>query len=229
MALQPVSSITPSRAYNVNFGARNYDNISEGSPRRNYTELKAVPIAVLIAMSPLNSVDTYAGNGEISGAAPIELVENSEQPQPKIINSVDLKDKQGRVLYTLNQLSTDDNNSNFEGLEVIRYEHIGKTKISHRALIRHAFIGKDADNQEITRIAGYNLDTQDLNNYKKRGGIFRRRLAYEGEFLQPASEAAAKKQLDEYLIKWANSEKNNGAFKMYDELRKFSYYSNKDR
>lgn len=230
MALQPVSGVTPLHANNVSFGARNRnnDNISEGSPVRVPSGLKAVPIAVLIAMSPLNNVEAYAASGEISAADPVEQVDRSSQSsrQPEVIKSVDLKDKQGRMLYTLKQLSTDGDNSDFEAVELIRFDPLMGGKITQRAIIKHVYMGKySGTEQSHTAVGGYNLDQKNLNSYEKiiPSKFSRSFVSESANPLEYASEPYAKELLDPVLKKWIVSDKNNGALKLYNNIREFSF------
>lgn len=224
MALQPVTGVTPLHTGNVNFGARNRnnDNISEGSPMRIPAGMKAIPVAVLIAMSPLNEVNVQAANTAFIEADPIECVDDAAEGNAKVIKSAKIKSTSGKLLYTLNQVSTDGDDTDFEILELLRYSEYGS--VMQRASLNAAYIGPNVKKtQQVTMVSGKKLDPTLPDKYKVYNTDYRRMFAESGGTSStPGSEEEVKKQLDVILKTWGNDvEHNNSAFKICRNITEF--------
>ncbi len=216
MALQPVSSVTPISTKSIAFSGqkREVDEPYQEPSSRNTGVLKAVPVAVLIAMSPLNKVNAVNPPEDVSGVNDIELVEQSPVGKPKLIKHDHFSttgDPDG-VVYDVKFYSTDGNDSNFEFVDIKR--SLGKNLI-HRCMAKTVLI-KDEVNpdggQEYTLIKGIPLP-EDNDGFKLGN-----RRVYTLE--EPNSNVFA-----DYIRKVVASEANNDAIKI-GKPAYAAYYAN---
>lgn len=209
MALQPVTGVTPLHTGNVNFGARNRnnDNISEGSPMRIPAGMKAIPVAVLIAMSPLNEVNavgTALPEPEVT-----EITSYSAASKPRVIGTYEIKDSNDKIFYEVKKLSLDGNFSDYEALEVIRYNPLNN-KVSSRGLVTSGFVGRNNEGKPMVTMRGIPLKKEDLSSYEIEIGVFK-------ELKRSDYNAGAIVELAKFLRQIAKDEANNEAFILYTE------------
>ncbi len=107
MSIRPISSVSfKSNCNNVNFEGKRKESKMD-IPNRYSSMLKAIPVATLIAMSPLNSVNAQ------SSAAKEKIVDFEQYDETK-------KGLGNVILY---YISTDNNDNN---AEILRYSSVTK-------------------------------------------------------------------------------------------------------
>ena len=109
MVIRPISNVNYNRQNynNLNFEARKKnDNQYHEAPRRSSGLLKSIPLAAIIAMSPLNSAQA----------------QNTYQPQEKIVLQQNYDD--GKEKFKIYFISTDGNDDNAEKLKISYEEDI---------------------------------------------------------------------------------------------------------
>lgn len=169
MAIRPISSVS----------FRNYSNLAfEGKknnkhPRHSYatSTIKAIPVAALIAMSPMVSAeDAFSLTPNESKIENINNINSVEQvpfaPLPrnyKILQSFRVNGD--NYYFQFNLIDSDKNENNYEMLEYIYYGYGDKVK--NRGILKAATF-YDGPEKE-TYIYGIGLDKKDLNNYYPQG------------------------------------------------------------
>ena len=221
MALQPVSGVTPlNRGNNVSFSGENRKPHSGMQPIAS--SAKAVPLAVLIAMSPLNKSVATDNGAYINPEPPRTEVTESTGflfPKNRLVKAIDKKpsdifimhnnhdENEPRFIIKLNKLSMDGDDSNFEALECIRYTPDGKY-VENRFIIKQVDIWDVTDLNDIKmlKLGGINLNTKNLNDYTP---VDLENHSYNGPL-----DGIESKEMLYHLRPIINSPKNNGAIKM---------------
>lgn len=207
MALQPVSGVTPLSTAKVSFsGRRNNNNESPSLYQRIPAQVKAVPVVVLMAMSPLNKIN--ATEPMEPQHVVTELIQSNPLPekQPKIIQHFDLGER-GKACYGINKLSLDDDDNTYEAIELVKYSNANKD-VMRRMIITNAAILKNAANEESLTMAGVPLSDEFTDDYTPENSIAR-------ETKSPGNNGAAMDILISFLKVFDNDKKyNNGAFKL---------------
>lgn len=209
MALQPVSGVTLLHTNNVNFGARRMsnNNISEGSPKRIPAGVKAIPVAVLIAMSPLNEVN--AVGAALPEPEVTEVVSSAVSGKPKVIGTYEISDKNGDKHYVVKKLSLDGNSSNYEALEVLKYDTF-HGEVYSRGIVTSGFVGRGKSGKAMVTMEGIPLSKDNLNSYEVGEGLFKELKL--SDYNQGAIVEIAK-----FLRGIAKEESNNEAFVLFTE------------
>lgn len=185
MALQPVSSVLPARTNNVLFSGRKNESddriptISSSST----AAIKAIPVAVLIAMSPLNKINAE-NSYEAYPSDNVELVDQNQygdnpavdvlrmptkhiqfSHNPKIINVYNHRVNPGLV-YEVREISTDGNDKNFELVEMVKKVD---DKVKRRYIVMAYMVGQLPGEERKTYIKGMILPLDDLSSYQCKG------------------------------------------------------------
>ena len=158
MAITAISNALPVKNNQVAFSGKKDENIEAISNPKKAGALKSVPVIVLMAMTPsmLNAVDTNNGAlAELNSLNAVELYENSQVSQPKIISSKTLGG------HTVNLISVDGDDRNFEELE---YYCDTPTGIVKRGIIKAVMYGNDGDTPQLF-YAGIALPKENVNSY----------------------------------------------------------------
>ena len=220
MALQPVTGVTPlSKVNNVSFNGE-HRRAGAGDGRVVSTSARAVPLAVLIAMSPLNKSVATDGGREIFSESPrTEVMESTGflRPVNPLVKVIDRKnsdvfvtherDKSIHYIYKFNKLSLDNNDNNFEALECIRYSPDGQS-VASRFVIKQVDVWDVTELNDIKmlKLGAFNLNSENLNDYTTVDPVNR---SYNYSLSSPAAQ-----EILAHLKPIINSPKNNGAIKM---------------
>jgi len=209
MALQPVSGFTPYSRNNLNFNGRNNrqsDDSLQASRFSVPTGVKAIPIAVLIAMSPLNEVNAVGAS--MPEPALTEITDNTVKKKPDILSGYDILDKKsGNVYYRVNFIDLDKDRSTYEALEIIK---LFDNEVYSRGLITAGFIGRDREGKPMMSLSGVALSKDDLTSYKPIPGLFT-------DLKKSDYNAGSLYELAAFLKHVATKDKdNNDAFVLYD-------------
>lgn len=208
MSLQPVSGVTPLHTSQVNFGRRHYDeSIGDNTPRRIPAAVKAVPIAVLIAMSPLNEVN--AVGAVLPEPEVTEVVSSTVSGKPKVIGTYEILDKNGNKHYEVKKLNLDANSSTYEALEVLKYEPV-YGEVYSRGIVTSGFVGRGKSGKAMVTMEGIPLSKDNLNSYEAGVGLFK-------ELKLSDYNNGAIVEIAKFLREIAKDEANNEAFVLYTE------------
>lgn len=178
MAIGPVSS--------VNFSS-NYNNISfEGRRNKKHAEyqrhstslIKAVPLAALIAMSPMVDIsDAFAIEPNIPKTEAVSGIHSIQQnefvPLPascKVLKDVHIEHPGGGYMG-FKLINTDGNTSNYE---MVEFTNVGATgRILDRGILKAVSITPTDSGRDNVRLNGINLSKTELDNYAPQIGIMR--------------------------------------------------------
>ncbi len=174
MALQPVSGVTPLRTNNIAFSGRRNDREDYQAPARSGipTSVKAVPVIVLMAMSPLNNINANRPISDFPETNEIEMVSTTQAvKKPKIIDTAIFEDQESKTAtYKFNRLDLDGNPNTFEAVEIIRYVPYSNKEISQRGIITSVFLDADENNKNVRlHLYGVGLSKTNLNSYEPEG------------------------------------------------------------
>ena len=170
MALQPVSGVTPLRTNNIAFSGRRNDREDYQAPARSGipTSVKAVPVIVLMAMSPLNNINANRPISDFPETNEIEMVSTTQAvKKPGIVGTQIFKPSSGEyTAYKFNRLDLDGNPETFEAVEIIRYVPGQEGVVSKRGIVTSVFTQINDDRSKIMlRLNGVGLSTKNLNDY----------------------------------------------------------------
>ena len=170
MALQPVSGVTPLRTNNIAFSGRRNDREDYQAPARSGipTSVKAVPVIVLMAMSPLNNINANRPISDFPETNEIEMVSTTQAvKKPGIVGTQIFKQPSGEyTAYKFNRLDLDGNPETFEAVEIIRYVPGQEGVVSKRGIVTSVFTQINDDRSKIMlRLNGVGLSTKNLNDY----------------------------------------------------------------
>ncbi len=175
MAIRPVS---------VSF-YNNYNNLAfEGRKKKNSEQsrvsspVKAVPLAVLLAMSPLNAQKAFALEPESPKIENVTGLNETQQagriPMPSnwtVLKNIGIDFKAG-MRYEFNLIDTDNDKSNFEILE---FTNIGANgDIVGRGILKAVKLHDDE--KEVT-LYGIKLNPNDRRDYSPQKGLLTMTLA----------------------------------------------------
>lgn len=207
MALQPVSGVTPLRTTNLTFsGRRSNDEVNDSIYSRIPAQVKAVPVIVLMAMSPLNKINATESVYDVPETNDIEYVKLVENNKPTTLNTYDVIEN-GNKYYTVKTLSFDDNKNTYEGIEVIKYFD-SKGNIVSRMMLTFFAPMKGSSGAPLLYIHGFKLPVDDLDDYTPDRG-------FHMETKSQSNNSAAREPLTKLLLKLCNdTERNNGAISM---------------
>lgn len=119
MVISAINSVSFRGSRRINREDRKSVEYNPNLERHVSSPLKAVPLVVLLAMSPMNTVDAGQYNYKISQIENINQVGDSGN-KGTLINSLVFDDKiaQGRLKEVVNLISTDGNNQTAEQIQL---------------------------------------------------------------------------------------------------------------
>ena len=186
MAISAVSSVSFRNNY-IQFEGGKKKKGQGGEHRHTSAPLKAVPLAVMLAMSPLNtSSSVYASNKGV----PVEMAQSSQGvndfdyiPKPAHFNilAVTADEQYNEVsgstrIKEFKLIDTDNDPSDYELIEYIHRSHkdghnerILERGIIRSVLFREGYAGNS--DQKVVYANGILLDTDNLDNYAPINGI----------------------------------------------------------
>lgn len=171
MALQPVSGVTPLRTNNIAFSGRKQRDDDYTAPTSSGfipASVKAVPVIVLMAMSPLNNINANRPISDFPETNEIEMVSTTQAvKKPGIVGTQIFKPPSGEyTAYKFNRLDLDGNPKTFEAVEIIRYVPGQEGVVSKRGIVTSVFTQINDDRSKIMlRLNGVGLSTKNLNDY----------------------------------------------------------------
>ena len=192
MAIAPISSIGHKNyTKNIHFEARNKEN--KGSSNLRNTAM-AVPLATLLAMSPLNPVDARINDRFEDNSPKIELFDFSEiETNPQTIKSMPCKtEKKSWNKDTNSELKlvdTDGNKANFEGI----------------MLTNNAVIDMDLKCKYNHNFTIYSDDATVGNKFKLYSYCFEEPESEEYQLSEMVTDSQAKKFIEDALKSPANN------------------------
>lgn len=176
MAIRAISNIGINNSYNnVSFEGRRHRKHSENN---NYSTspLKVVPLAALIAMSPMvDTQDLFAINSQDANIEAVYGTTETEQygfiPLPsncKVLKDIHLEKPSGGYMG-FKLINTDGNSSNYE---MVEFTDVGATNtVLKRGILKAITITSQDDGSSNVRLYGINLSKSDLNNYAPQEGL----------------------------------------------------------
>lgn len=211
MPIMPVSAVSFGLNNNVNFeGRRSKENreIQRGA----YVPIKSIPVAALIAMSPMTDVNKAYAEEPLSPK--VEMVTQTQQTgnipykaMPKswqVVQQELIRDKKGDIQHILKFINTDSDTSNFELVELIGYDKddIFAAKELKRMIVTDVIGSKEDAYKNEWTLCGIELDTENPDNYTPTG----KACFIELDTENPEYGAVDKKALDWLMaVKTSNS------------------------
>ena len=116
MTIQAINSVRNNYA-GVNFESRRDKKTANVTQPVNTSSLKAVPLAVMLAMSPLTPTNAESIMRGEKDAKPVELVQNQQKFIPKVFKTREVDYGNGLVI-TYNYVDNNGDLSNFERLSI---------------------------------------------------------------------------------------------------------------
>ncbi len=166
MAVRPVTSVNFSvnTRNDIAFSGRKDENRKHSSNIRS--TVVAVPLATLIAMSPLNTQSANRANLDVEAAERTELVINAPSQEPQVISSKNFHLGAGQELI-FNALSTDGNPDNFEKIQIKWKQPISKAKhetfeMTELSKLNYSVVGDDG-NSANGKVSLYEMLTKGLD------------------------------------------------------------------
>ena len=171
MAISPISSVSFNNYNNVTFaGKRDKENRHSS---HTTTPVKAVPLAVLLAMSPV-STNVYANDPIINGIEQVEglnsLLQNQKVPFPSHFTYLNkyLVDMPNNEKCGLIFIDSNGDKNNYEYFEYIHLDSNGN--VQKRGLITHVKFRPAGENYDRSIVLnGIALDKNDLDDYAPKG------------------------------------------------------------
>lgn len=189
MALQPVSGVTPLRTTNLTFsGRRSNDEVNDSFYSRIPAQVKAVPVIVLMAMSPLNKINATDSINDLPEVNNVEYLKIVNNNKPTVLKSYDIVEN-GYKYYTVKKLSFDDNPNTFEGIEVLKLD--GEDVMS-RMMVTYILPGKTSEGKSFLYVYGFKLPVDDLDDYTPAKSFY-------AENKSPTNNGAAREPLSKLL------------------------------
>ena len=218
MAIRPVSSVSFNN-YNVGFEGKKHKTPEN---RHSSNPIKAIPLAALIAMSPMAlAEDAFSLEPQETR---IENIYGPEQsrvvPLPsncKILKEVRI-DKSSGGYEQFGLIDTNGDGSNFEILE---YRDVGSSgRIIDRGILCGVYVSNGSESGKYgVRLLGIQLNTNNIDDYSPQNGMFRNFI--------PNVE----KEIADFYYSLTQLRENNGAVWSIDNLPDYGtkpYYYKQD-
>lgn len=213
MPIMPVSTVGFGLKNNVNI---NFEGRKTGEKRETnrgaYVPIKSIPVAALIAMSPMTNVNKVYADEPVSPK--IELATQTQQTgnvpfktMPKswqVVQQELVKDKKGEIRHILKFINTDSDASNFELVEFISYDEgdfLSAPELKRMIVTDVLGSKEDAYWNEWT-LCGIQLDTNDPNNYAPSG---------KADFIHLDTEDIYTGSMDSKALEWLRAVKTSNS------------------